>query len=116
VAYELHVVRTARWQDAAESPITRDEVNALIDSDPELEWSPSGEGGEGNRNQLIGWRGASMRWERDQMVCADPGAALIAKLIRIAQVLKANVIGDNGEKYVLRRNMWGPERIHTVKP
>lgn len=41
MGYDLHVVRTLDWLEAAKSPITREEVDRLIDQDPELQWSPS---------------------------------------------------------------------------
>jgi len=41
MAYDLHVVRTKDWLEASSAPITKEDVDALIASDPELEWSTS---------------------------------------------------------------------------
>ena len=108
--YTVHVVRTPHWRDAVQSPITKEDVTALIAADKELAWSAA------NADE-ISWRGApTIRWNQDQLVSTDPNSALTAKLIRMATALNAYLVGDNGEHYILRRNMWGPERIHTVKP
>src|SRR4051812_41258471 len=39
MAYDVHIVRTEDWLDAAGDPITREEVDALIAADSELAWS-----------------------------------------------------------------------------
>ena len=39
MAYDLHIVRTEDWTDAASAPITRQDVDALIAADSELAWS-----------------------------------------------------------------------------
>ena len=58
-----------------------------------------------------------MPWRyRDQIVCANPDQAQIGKLLQIARELKAQVVGDDGETYVLNRNWLGRERIETVRP
>jgi len=35
--YELHVVRTKNWLDAATHPVTKSDVDAVIASDGELD-------------------------------------------------------------------------------
>ena len=37
--YDVHIVRTHDWLDAANDPISKPLVEELIASDPELEWS-----------------------------------------------------------------------------
>lgn len=39
MAYDLHLVRTSDWLDAADAPITKADVDALILADAELSWS-----------------------------------------------------------------------------
>ena len=39
MAYDLHIVRTKNWLEASSAPITKQDVDALIASDPELTWS-----------------------------------------------------------------------------
>jgi len=103
--YDLHVVRTPGWLDAAEFPITREEVEGLLQSDGELAWSASDyvdstEAGITTRNYMITWKGLPcFLWERDQITCASPDQQQTAKLIDIASRLNALVIGDDGERY-----------------
>jgi len=120
--YDLHVVRTSNWLDAATNPITREDVDRLIQSDPELEWSSSDyvemkqEGGIG-RFYLIAWNGRScFVWSEDQITCATPDEPQVAKLIGIAERLKANVVGDDGEQYTLSRSLFGKHKIKIVQP
>jgi hypothetical protein len=123
MGYDLHVVRTLDWLEAARSPITREEVDRLVDQDPELQWSPSDyvdmtdNAGEIVRYPLIRWRGNScFWWYRDQIISKDPDHGQIEKLTRIAGTLKAQVIGDDGEKYVLRRGLFGRGKVKTIQP
>ena len=123
MGYDLHIVRTSDWLDAATSPITREEVAKLIESDLDLEWSVSDfidmkdETGKAVRFPLIAWRGRScFCWYRDQIVCKDPDRDQTAKMIHIADALNAQVIGDEGEKYVLRRKLFGRVSIQTEQP
>lgn len=39
MAYDLHLVRTSNWLDAADAPVTKEDVDALLLSDAELAWS-----------------------------------------------------------------------------
>jgi hypothetical protein len=41
MGYDLHIIRTKTWADASSAPITKSDVDALIDADPELAWSKS---------------------------------------------------------------------------
>jgi hypothetical protein len=40
----------------------------------------------------------------------------MAKMIRMGDALNAQVIGDEGEKYVLRRKLFGRVSIQTEQP
>jgi len=122
MGYGLHIVRTPNWVDAARSPITREEMNGLVDSDPELEWSASdyvdmkNEAGSVARYPMIRWHGLPcFWWYEDQIISKSPDQAEIAKLIHIARVLNAHVVGDEGERYLLRRDLLGREKIHVVQ-
>ena len=101
MSYDLHIVRTPSWLEAAESPITKEEIDGLVGADSELEWSTldyidmRNEAGSVVRFPMIRWRGL---------------------LLQIARELKAQVVGDDGETYVLNRNWLGRERIETVRP
>jgi hypothetical protein len=121
MAYDLHLVRTQNWLDAATAPITKADVDALIASDPELSWSTADyvempeEAGGTARFYMIQWNGEScFWWHKDQITCAGPNEAQQRKLVRMARVLNAHAIGDDGERYELRKNLFGRERLTTI--
>jgi hypothetical protein len=123
VAYDLHIVRTPVWTDAADSPILRNEVASLVEADPELKWSSTeyvdsvGDGGEAVRLPFIKWQGTScFLWDRGQIICTNPNEAHMAKMIGIADLLHARVIGDDGEQYTLHRGLFGKMKIKMIKP
>jgi hypothetical protein len=106
MAYDLHIVRTKNWLEASSAPITKSDVDALIASDPELEWSAtdyldmSDDNGSVARYWMITWRGQScFWWYRDQIQCSGPDDAQQLKCAQMAQALKAFAVGDDGEIY-----------------
>lgn len=119
--YDLHIVRTDDWLDAKNSPITREDIDKVIRSDPELEWSSVDyvdmkEGADIVRFFLIKWNGyPCFWWYRDQITCASPDEQRIAKLVEMAEKLKANVIGDDGEKYVIRPGPPGTRAVEIIQ-
>lgn len=123
MSYSLHIVRTPDWMDAAKLPIVRREVANLVEADPELSWSTSeyvdlrDKNGTVFRLPYIKWRGTScFLWRLNQILCRNPDDAQTAKMIRIAEALEAMVIGDHGERYTLRRTLFGRGRVETVLP
>lgn len=108
MGYDLHIVRTEDWLDAAKTPVTKSEVDAVIAGDPELAWSATDyvdmadNSGTVTRYWMMTWRGeAIVGWYRDQILSSNPDEAKIAKLVQIARSLDARVIGDDGEVYPL---------------
>lgn len=106
MAYDAHIVRTERWLDAADDPITKPQVDALIAADTELAWSAaewtdmSAEDGKVTRYFAIVWNGdPCFWWYRNEIRCAGPSEEQLAKMIEMAMELDANVIGDDGEAY-----------------
>ena len=123
MSYSLHVVRTPDWMNAASAPIARREVVNLVEADPELKWSTTefvdvrDKTGTIFRLAYIKWRGTScFLWKQDQITCKNPDEAQIAKMVRIAEVLQAMVVGDDGERYTLRRTLFGRRRVQTILP
>lgn len=112
MAYVVHIVRTVHWFDAANDPITEEQVNALIAADPELVWSSvdwvdmrAGRGKKVTRYFLILWNGTPcFWWYRDQITCTRPSEAQVGKMVTMAEALCANVVGDDGEVY--RPDTW----------
>ncbi len=123
MSYDLHVVRTKDWLEASQAPITKQDVDALIAADSELEWSTSDyvdmkdDAGAVTRYAMITWNDVScFWWYRDQITCSNPDEAQQMKLARIARSLNAYVLGDDGERYGIRKNILGKEKIAVVDP
>jgi hypothetical protein len=122
MAYDFHVVRSSHWMDAWSSPITKIDVDALIDGDPELAWSGedfvdmADESGNVTRYYMILWNGLPcFWWFRDQILCSGPDDVQLLKLVRIASALSGHVVGDDGEGYQLRKQLFGREKIVRVE-
>src|SRR5260370_20229630 len=123
MAYDMHIVRTKEWLNASTAPITKEDVNALIASDPELEWSTSDyvdmrdDTGAVTRYFMIRWRSAScFWWYRDQIQCSGADESQQLKIAQIARALNAYAVGDDGERYELRKNIFGREKLVVVAP
>ena len=106
MAYDLHIVRTKNWLEASSAPISKQDVDALIASDPELTWSTADyvemrdDAGAVTRYYMIIWRGQPcFWWYRDQIQCSGPDEAQQAKLVQMARALDAFAVGDDGETY-----------------
>src|SRR5262249_4073726 len=104
--YDVHIVKTDSWLDAADDPITKAEVDALIASDSELAWSAddwvdmSEKKGKVTRYFAILWNGQPcFWWYRNEIRCAGPSEEQLAKMVKMARKLDATVIGDDGEEY-----------------
>jgi hypothetical protein len=109
--------------DAAKLPIVRREVVNLVEQDPELKWSNTeyvdlrDKNGTIIRLPYIKWHGTScFLWRLDQILCRNPDEAQTAKMIRIAEALEAVVVGDHGERYTLRRKLFGRSSVETIQP
>src|SRR3954471_8977508 len=119
MAYDLHIVRTKDWTEAASAPITKQDVDALIAADSELAWSTTDyidmadAAGVSMRYYLIIWRGQPcFWWYRDQIQCSGPDDAQVSKLVQMARAMSAHAVGDDGEIYPLEQQAAPP----TQKP
>ena len=120
MAYDLYVVRTSHWIRAAENPITKADVDALIENDSELGWSKADfvdmkeETGAVERFYMILWNGVPcFWWYKSELLCSGADEAQIRKLLDIAHVLDARVVGDDGEIYELGKSLFGGRKIIT---
>jgi hypothetical protein len=123
MAYDLHIVRTDDWTEAASSPITKQDVDALIASDAELAWSTTDyvdmkdEAGVSTRYFMIAWRGAPcFWWYRDQIQCSGPDDAQQLKLVQMARALNAYAVGDDGEIYPIEQKPTPGPTLPVRKP
>ena len=107
MSYDVHLVRTDNWLDAANDPITKPQINELISADPELEWSSEdwvdlrdGHGKKVTRYFMILWKDKPCYWwYQNQITCSKPNEEQVGKMVEMATKLNANVIGDDGESY-----------------
>lgn len=122
MAYDVHISRTRDWMLAHTNPIEISEVELLVNSDPELAWMPSysvttATDGRTEKHTMIAWRGTpSFWWYCGELRCSRPLPAQIAKLVRMAQLLKAHATGDDGEQYELMQDPLHGERLVTTRP
>jgi hypothetical protein len=121
MAYDLHIVRTKSWLEGSSAPITKSDVDALIDGDPELAWSTtdyvdmSDDAGAVTRYWMITWRGQPcFWWYRDQIMCSGPDDAQLMKLAQLARALNAYAVGDDGERYEIRKGFFGKEKLEVI--
>ena len=91
MAYDVHVVRSFRWTDASDAPITKSYVDTLVEADPELAWSTSDFvdmkdlAGAVIRFYMVLWNGTPcFWWQQGRLLCSGPDDAQVAKLIRVA--------------------------------
>ena len=88
-------------------PITKDEVEAIVEADAELEWSEADwvdmvDPGKRKptRYFMILWQDEPcFWWQRSQVICSGPTEEQVGKLVDIAAKLKAKVVGEEGEVY-----------------
>lgn len=106
MGYDLHIVRADDWLDAGDSPIRREELEAIVAADPELALddeqfvSMNDRDGRAQRYPIVLWNGEpAFWWYEDQIICSTPDEPLVKKLVNVATKLNAKVIGDDGECY-----------------
>ena len=122
MAYDLHVVRTKNWLEASTSPVTKDQVDTLIRTDKELAWSTTDsvdmkdDSGQIIRYYAILWRGnPCFLWYKDQIQCSSPNEAQQYKLVEMALALGAYAVGDDGERYEIRKSLFGKSKVVVVQ-
>ena len=123
MAYDIHIVRTEHWLEAASAPITKEDVDALIAADAELKWSTTDyvdmkdDAGATTRYYMITWCEAPcFWWYWDQIQCSGADEAQQLKLAQMARALKAIAMGDDGERYELKKSLFGKEKLVIIPP
>ena len=121
MGYDLHIVRTKSWVDAETNPITKQNVDSLIANDPELEWSTTDyldmkeDDGTVTRYFLINWNGAPrFWWYKNEITCKNPDETTQLKLVQLAKKLEAFCIGDENERYELKKGFFGKEKLVII--
>ena len=118
MGYDIHIVKTEDWQNAASDPVTKAEVDRVIAADKDLQWSQTDymemveANGEKLRFPAILWQKApTFYWFGNEITCSDPSEEQIMKMIDLAELIKANVIGDDGEVYRIKKNLFGKRTL-----
>jgi hypothetical protein len=102
MGYDLHITRKANWGDDDGPAITEAEWRTIIEVDPELSLDTETRcimtDGE---YVFAAWNGEPgvLGFYRGEISSKNPEKPLIAKMVRIAQALGAQVQGDDGEIY-----------------
>lgn len=121
MGYDIHIARTKHWTDSASQPITKQDVDALIAADSELEWSTTDyidmndDKRVVTRYFLIKWKGAPVFWwYRDELRCSNPDESQQLKFAQMARSLNAFCVGDDNEQYVLKKGFFGKEKLQII--
>ena len=66
---------------------------------------------------FIVWKGQPcFWWYRSQVLCKNPKEPQIAKMVTMARALRAYVVGDDKERYKLRRSLFGRGKVVIIPP
>jgi hypothetical protein len=108
--YEFHLIKSNGWSDIASDPITGEDIDALLASDPELSWTPGelydtrDELGRPARCFVLRWREQPcFEYVAGEIRYAGTELRKIAKLVELGKHIDGRVIGDDGERYRRRR-------------
>ena len=64
---------------------------------------------------MILWQGRPCCWwYKDQLLCSGPDKNQQRKLVEVANSLNAFAVGDDGERYELRKALFGKPKIVVV--
>jgi hypothetical protein len=100
MGYDLHITRAKDWSQNDGRWITAEEWLNVVAQDAELHLDGV------NGPYFAIWSGRStldqpwLDWFRGNITTKDPDAALVDKMIAIAEKLNAQVQGDDGEEYL----------------
>jgi hypothetical protein len=96
MGYDLHVTRSKHWTESESQPITREDWQAYVASDPEIEPDTPGDYFEFAAHPK---EPALLQWWRGEITVKNPDRPTVRKLLEIASKLGAQVQGEDGEFY-----------------
>lgn len=115
MGYDVHITRAQHWTESELHPIPIDEWLGYVASDPEMrldnfaEAATDGDLLRYDNDGLAVWIAftghgidGNMAWfdyRQGAIVVKNPGEEILGKMKIIADVLHANLIGDEGEFY-----------------
>ena len=118
MGYDVHLVRTEQWFDSQSDPVSKEDVDKALATDPTLSWSESDcvemteDDASVKRYYQINWNGEpAFWWYKSEVRCKNPSEAQLLKLVELADMLKAQVVGDDGEKYERGKTLFGKPKL-----
>ena len=109
MGYCIYITRANDWLNSAETPISDSEWRAVVESDPCLSFNSADysiadlPGSESSRIHPVEWSGAAddnCLWcERGAIKCKNPSELWISKMVELAALLNARVLGEANEVY-----------------
>ena len=99
MGYDLHITRASDWSESSSVPIRADEWLDLVRRDPEFTLDVE------NGPYFALWQNADsiqegwLDWSDGQIYTKAPDSSLLRKMVAIANMLGAVVVGDDGEQY-----------------
>jgi hypothetical protein len=123
MGYDIHIVRTRRWLEAKQKPITEADVEALVAADGELRFSAdsysvmrSAETGEDVTFYAIEWKAYPyFSWDGIEITSKSPPEAVICKMVGMASALGAMVVGDDDEICAVRKSLFGKLKLGSTQ-
>ena len=114
MGYDLHVTRADFWAENDDHRIAADEWLAVVDSDPSLivDVRNGPYFAVFSTNDESGW----IDWKDGNLYSKYPQPAVFAKLLEIAEILRAKVQGDDGEVYASLEDYPGSGGAQVVDP
>jgi hypothetical protein len=99
MGYDLHITRKEFWADEEGETIRLDEWQRYVASDSEIESDPDNPGHENYVLASHPERWPLWWWKDGEIYTKNPDDEVIAKLVQIADALRARVLGDDDEIY-----------------
>ncbi len=95
---DIHITRARDWKQTDGHQISESEWRAVIDADPELSADPeNGPNAALWVNHPEGRPDAWLDWSEGNVYTTDACAALLGKMISIAERLQAKVVDDDNQ-------------------
>jgi hypothetical protein len=116
MGYDLHITRAVDWLDSETQPITLEEWLAYVKADPDMRLDGFAEAHFQDGNVLrvespglavwtrwsqAGVDGGQAWFNHDNgtVIVKNPDEEIIEKMIAVARIFHARVVGDEGETY-----------------
>src|SRR5688572_10537635 len=109
MGYSLYITRREHWHDDSGPEIALAEWQQVVESDASLSWEPE------LGDHVATWSGIAspeppwLAWDNGILESKYPDADFIRKMVSLAVLLNARVVGDDGELY-------GPDGVALPAP